>query len=81
MPNDEDPVSEMWRADSRSRKYKRPRFVARSVQIGEYTVEAQTDETNNIFKQIPSGLVDLNNAQDFGPEPASISATSALTCD
>lgn len=79
--HDKNSLALVRRADSRSRKYNRPAFVARSVQIGENTVESQADEPSNVFKQRPSGLVDLNDPQDLGPEPASISRTSALTRD
>jgi hypothetical protein len=61
MPDDEDALALVWRANSRSRKYNRPCFVARSVQIGEHVIESQTDEASNILKQQPSGFVDLNN--------------------
>jgi hypothetical protein len=80
MPDDEDPFPLVRRPNRRSRKYNRPRFVARSVQIIEYRVESQRDESSNIFKAQPSGPDASNDPVNFRPEPASISRTSALTC-
>jgi hypothetical protein len=81
VSHDETPLSQVGRADGRSRKYKRPRFVPCGVQVSEYTVECQSDEASNILDNDPSGLVDMHNAEHLRPEITVVCRAPSLAGD
>jgi hypothetical protein len=78
MPDDEDPLPAVPRADAASRKYKRLDRVACGFQVSAHVIECHADEASNVLTTDPSGPDLLNNAQHLRPEVAVIRRASLL---
>jgi len=67
------------RADSESWNIKRPCGVAFVFQVREYLVQAQFDESSNIFSNNPSGPAFPDKSKHVRPEVAGVVLSSLFT--
>jgi hypothetical protein len=70
--HNEEPVSEVRRADGTSRNIKRPRGVTQTFKVVEDVVEYGCADSRNILSKHPRGPEFSNDSQVFGPEVALI---------
>jgi len=66
-------------ADRASWNIKRPCGVAFALQVSEYFIQAQVDESSNIFCNNPSGPAFPDKSKHFRPEVAGVVLCSLLS--
>jgi len=76
--NNPESLSEVRGADRASWNIKRPCGVAFSFQVSEYFVQAQFDDSSNVFSNNPSGPAFPDKSKHFRPEMAGVVLGSLL---
>jgi hypothetical protein len=77
--NNEESLSEVRGANRASWKIKRPCGVAFTFQVSEYFVQAQVDESSNVFSNNPSRSAFPDKSKHFRPEVAGVVLRSLLS--
>jgi hypothetical protein len=77
--NNPESLSEVRCADRASWYIKRPCGVAFTFQVSEYFVQAQFDESSNVFSNNPSGPTFPDKSKHFRPEVAGVVLRSLLS--
>jgi hypothetical protein len=72
------PLSRMRRTDGTSWKYKRPRGVARSLQVIKDFIESEGNVAFNVFSNNPSRRELSHKSEHFRPQVALVSVSAAL---
>lgn len=71
----------MRRSDGPSTHHKRPRGVARLLQIGQHVVNDRSSDARNVLSQYPSWIKASDDSAKLRPEVARVGFSFTLTSD
>jgi hypothetical protein len=78
--NNPEPLADVRGANRASWNIKRPCGVAFALQVREYFVQAQLDDSSNIFSNNPSGPAFPDKSKHFRPEMSGVVLGALLSC-